>query len=70
MGDQNTKPADQSEQDDLGYRPNVNQVRDEPIPASHEEDPRQEAVERNEEFSGGRPAVKPDGEVHTRNRPA
>ena len=35
MGDQETRPAEQSEQDDMGYRPSVNQVRDEPIPASH-----------------------------------
>jgi hypothetical protein len=69
MGDQNTEPADQSEQDDLGYWPNVNQVRDEPVPASHEEDPRQEAVERNEQYAGGRSA-KPDGEVNTQDRPA
>ena len=62
MGDQSTRPDDQPELDDLGYRPNVNQVRDEPIPASHEEDPRQEAVEQNEQHSGRR-AAKPDGEV-------
>jgi hypothetical protein len=39
MGNQDTKPADQSGQDDLGYRPGVNQVRDEPIPASHDGTP-------------------------------
>ncbi len=69
MGDQHSKPADHPGQDDSGYRPNVNQVRDEPIPASHEESPRQQAVERNEQFSGGR-AAKPGGEVDTQDRPA
>lgn len=62
MGDQETRPAERSEQDDMGYRPSVNQVRDEPIPASHEENPRQEAVERNEQFYASRSA-KPDDEV-------
>jgi hypothetical protein len=49
MRNQHTKPAGQSEQDDLGYRPNVNQMRDEPIPASHDGDARQEAVQQNEQ---------------------
>jgi hypothetical protein len=62
MRDHNTEPGDQPELDDLGYRPNVNQMRDEPIPASHESGPRQEAVEQNEQHSSHRSA-RPDGEV-------
>ena len=38
-----------------GYRPGVNQRRHEPMPASRHDDPRQEAVIRNEEHA-------PDGE--------
>jgi hypothetical protein len=53
-------------QDESGYRPNVNQVRDEPIPASHDEDLTQEAVVRNEQYSGGPSDTRPDGEVDTR----
>jgi hypothetical protein len=34
-----------------GYRPSVNQRRDEPMPASHHDDLRQEAVVRNEEHA-------------------
>jgi hypothetical protein len=34
-----------------GYRPSVNQRRHEPIPASHHDDLRQEAVVRNEEHA-------------------
>jgi hypothetical protein len=34
------------------YQSSANQVRDEPLPASHHDDPRQEAVERNEEQAG------------------
>jgi len=34
-----------------GYRPSVNQRRHEPIPASRHDDPRQEAVIRNEEHA-------------------
>lgn len=39
------------EAEQTGHQANVNQVREEPMPASHHEDPRQEAVERNEEHS-------------------
>ncbi len=34
-----------------GYRANTNQARDEPIPASHDEERGQEAVVRNEEHA-------------------
>jgi len=34
-----------------GYRPSVNQRRHEPMPASHDDDLRQEAVIRNEEHA-------------------
>jgi hypothetical protein len=33
------------------HQANVNQVRDEPVPASQYDDPRQEAVVRNEEYA-------------------
>jgi len=62
----NKQGAADSDQELAGYQPSVNQVRDEPIPASHEEDPRQEAVERNEQFPGGQHPAKPDGEAGTR----
>jgi hypothetical protein len=35
----------------------VNQRRDEPLPTSHHDDPDQEAVARNEEHAGARPAT-------------
>lgn len=34
-----------------GYRPNVNQARHEPLPASHDDERWQEAVQRNQEHS-------------------
>jgi len=36
---------------ETGYQPSVNQRQDEPMPASHQDDPRQEAVVRNEEHA-------------------
>jgi hypothetical protein len=36
-----------------GHQANVNQVRDEPMPASQYDDPRQEAVVHNEEYQDG-----------------
>lgn len=67
---------------DLGYRPNVNQVRQEPMPASHHADQGQEAEVRNEQSaaaaagtgagadagagSTGAVPSRPDGEVDTR----
>ncbi len=49
------RDADAAQLEELGYRPNVNQVRHEPLPASHDADQRPEAVVRNEELgSAGR----------------
>ncbi len=42
-----------------GYRPSVNQAREEPVPASHHEDHDQAAVLRNEELGQGH---RPDDE--------
>jgi hypothetical protein len=42
------------EAEETGHQANVNQVRHEPMPASHHDDPRQEAVERNEEYAHAR----------------
>jgi hypothetical protein len=41
----------QDHADQTGYRPSVNQRRHEPMPASRHDDPRQEAVIRNEEHA-------------------
>lgn len=38
-------------EEEIEHEPNVNQIQDEPIPASHDDDRRQEAVVRNEELS-------------------
>jgi hypothetical protein len=43
--------APDGEQDETGYQANVNQARREPIPASHQEERRPEAVVRNEEHA-------------------
>lgn len=47
--------------DQTGYRPSVNQRRHEPMPASHHDDLRQEAVIRNEEHArdGGQAQPSP-----------
>lgn len=37
--------------EEIGHQANVNQVRDEPMPASDYDDRRQEAVVRNEEYA-------------------
>jgi hypothetical protein len=42
-----------------GYRPAVNQRRHEPMPASHDDDSRQEAVVRNEEHAGDHDQARP-----------
>lgn len=44
---------------ETGYRPGVNQRRHEPLPASHHDDPRQEAVLRNEEHAGDHEQARP-----------
>jgi hypothetical protein len=38
---------------ETGYQPSGNQVREEPVPASHHEERGQEAEVRNEEYSVG-----------------
>jgi hypothetical protein len=47
-GEDDSKAADK-ELEGMAYEPSVNQVRREPVPASHEEDKDQEAVGQNEE---------------------
>jgi hypothetical protein len=42
--------ADEERLADIGYQPQVNQVRDEPVPASADDEHRQEGVERNEQL--------------------
>jgi hypothetical protein len=42
-----------------GYRPAANQRRHEPMPASPDDDPRQEAVVRNEEHAGDHDQARP-----------
>ena len=44
---------------ETGYEPSGNQVRDEPVPASHYEERGQEAEVRNEEHSAGNLDVRP-----------
>lgn len=46
--------ADQADETARNHQASANQVRDEPMPASHDDDPRQEAVVRNEEYSHAR----------------
>ena len=53
----NSKAAKDNGVDETGYKANVNQARDEPIPASHHEERQQDAVLRNEEYSSGYPAA-------------
>jgi hypothetical protein len=43
--------ADQADDIARNHQASANQVRDEPMPASRDDDPRQEAVVRNEEYS-------------------
>jgi hypothetical protein len=47
--DQETAERLRAAEDVAEHQANVNQVRHEPMPASRHDDPRQEAVERNEE---------------------
>ena len=48
MGTRTPSPPASPSRMTLGYRPNVNQMREELIPASHDGDLRQEAVRQNE----------------------
>ena len=50
------RAADKSDDEQAGYQANVNQARQEPVPASHGEQRRQEAVVRNEDYAHGHPA--------------
>ena len=49
-----------------GYRPAVNQRRHEPMPASRHDDPRQEAVVRNEEHAGDHDQARPSPRAPSR----
>jgi hypothetical protein len=52
--------------DRTGYRPSVNQRRHEPMPASRHDDPRQEAVVRNEEHARGDGQARPSRRAPSR----
>ena len=52
--------------DRTGYRPSVNQRRHEPMPASRHDDPRQEAVVRNEEHARGDGQARPSPRAPSR----
>lgn len=52
--------------DQTGYRPSVNQRRHEPMPASHHDDPRQEAVVRNEEHARDGDQARPSPRAPSR----
>jgi hypothetical protein len=49
-----------------GYRPSVNQRRHEPMPASHHDDLRQEAVIRNEDHAHGGEQAQPSPRAPSR----
>jgi hypothetical protein len=51
---------------ETGYRPGVNQRRHEPLPASRHDDPRQEAVLRNEEHAGDHEQAQPSPRAPSR----
>lgn len=56
------RTADREAQDwarQTGYQPAANQRRQEPMPASRDDDPRQEAVVRNEEHAGDHEQARP-----------
>jgi hypothetical protein len=60
--DERQRAADREARDwskQTGYRPGVNQVRHEPMPASRHDDRRQEAVVRNEEHAGDHEQAQP-----------
>jgi hypothetical protein len=52
--------------EETGYRPSVNQLRHEPLPASRHDERRQEAVLQNEEHTGAQP---PQGAPSRRGLP-
>jgi hypothetical protein len=51
---------------ETGYRPATNQRRDEPMPASRDDNPRQEAVVRNEEHDGDHEQARPSPRAPSR----
>ena len=63
MGNRDEKTGAEREarefSEDTGYRPSVNQRRHEPLPASRQDERRQEAVLRNEEHGGDHPQAGP-----------
>jgi len=52
--------------DRTGYRPSINQRRHEPMPASRHDDPRQEAIVRNEEHARGDGQARPSARAPSR----
>jgi hypothetical protein len=54
--------------DQTGYRPSVNQRRHEPMPASRHDDPRQEAVVRNEEHARDGDQARPSPRAPSRRK--
>jgi hypothetical protein len=52
--------------DKTGYRPGVNQRRDEPMPASRDDELRQEAIVRNEEHARGDGQARPSPRAPSR----
>jgi hypothetical protein len=50
-----------------GYQPGVNQRQDEPMPASHHDDSRQEAVVRNAEHAGDGEQARPSPRAPSRH---
>ena len=51
---------------ETGYEPAANQRRHEPMPASRDDDPRQEAVVRNEEHAGDHEQARPSPRAPSR----
>jgi hypothetical protein len=51
-------PEDEERLRDIGYRPSVNQVRHEPMPASSHDERDQEAVRRSEEAAAASARVQ------------
>jgi hypothetical protein len=67
--DEHRRTADREAKDwarQTGYPPGVNQRRHEPMPASHHDDRRQEAVERNEEHAGDHEQAQPSPRAPSR----
>jgi hypothetical protein len=54
--------------EETGYRPGVNQRRHEPMPASHHDERRQEAIVRNEQHAAGHAQARPSRSARRRDR--